>query len=125
MKPLVKNVFLVKWFNFIFWRSWVRTLFWKNIFVFLNLLFILQFTFLKGISLAKQKAMELNEKLDYLPSDFKEKEAEQQIQYFEEELEINDFPQMLRFRVCSRVRKFFIDFLKIFGFLVKWDKPLF
>uniref|UniRef100_A0A914KK22 RNA helicase n=1 Tax=Meloidogyne incognita TaxID=6306 RepID=A0A914KK22_MELIC len=57
---------------------------------------------LTGISLAKQKAMELNEKLDYLPSDFKEKEAEQQIQYFEEELEINDFPQMLRFRVCSR-----------------------
>uniref|UniRef100_A0A915M9X1 RNA helicase n=1 Tax=Meloidogyne javanica TaxID=6303 RepID=A0A915M9X1_MELJA len=56
---------------------------------------------LTGISLAKQKAMELNEKLDYLPSDFKEKEAEQQIQYFEEELEINDFPQMLRFRAAQ------------------------
>ena len=50
--------------------------------------------------------MELNEKLDYLPSDIKGKESEQQIQYFEEELEINDFPQMLRFRVCSRVSKF-------------------
>uniref|UniRef100_A0A915MGW1 RNA helicase n=1 Tax=Meloidogyne javanica TaxID=6303 RepID=A0A915MGW1_MELJA len=62
---------------------------------------------LTGISLAKQKAMELNEKLDYLPSDFKEKEAEQQIQYFEEELEINDFPQMLRFReVIAQIQEF-------------------
>lgn len=57
---------------------------------------------LSGISLAKQKAMELNEKLDYLPSENTVQEAEQQIAYFEEELEINDFPQQLRFRICSR-----------------------
>ncbi|KAL3077324.1 hypothetical protein niasHS_013313 [Heterodera schachtii] len=57
---------------------------------------------LSGISLAKQKATELNEKLNYLPSENPAQEAEQQVQYFEEELEINDFPQMLRFRVCSR-----------------------
>uniref|UniRef100_A0A914HWV7 RNA helicase n=1 Tax=Globodera rostochiensis TaxID=31243 RepID=A0A914HWV7_GLORO len=57
---------------------------------------------LSGISLAKQKAIELNEKLNYLPSENPAQETEQQVQYFEEELEINEFPQMLRFRVCSR-----------------------
>jgi hypothetical protein len=49
--------------------------------------------------------MELNEKLDYLPSENPVQESQEQIQYFEEELEINDFPQQLRFRVCSRVRR--------------------
>lgn len=33
---------------------------------------------------------------------------EQQAQYFEEELEINSFPQQLRYRVCSRV-SFFLN----------------
>jgi hypothetical protein len=48
--------------------------------------------------------MELNEKMNYLPTDMPFLgEQEQQVQYFEEELEINDFPQQLRFRICSRV----------------------
>lgn len=41
--------------------------------------------------------MALNEKMNYLPSDMPFMgEQEQQLQYFEEELEINDFPQQLR-----------------------------
>uniref|UniRef100_A0A914S282 Uncharacterized protein n=1 Tax=Parascaris equorum TaxID=6256 RepID=A0A914S282_PAREQ len=30
-------------------------------------------------------------------------ETETELQYFEEELEINDFPQQIRYRICSRV----------------------
>lgn len=30
-------------------------------------------------------------------------ETEAELQYFEEELEINDFPQQIRYRICSRV----------------------
>lgn len=58
--------------------------------------------------MAKQKAMELNEKLDYLPSEHVIQESQEQLQYFEEELEINDFPQQLRFRICSRVYYFHV-----------------
>lgn len=68
-------------------------------------------TSFQGISLAKQKAIELNEKLNYLPTEEKPQETDQQVQYFEEELEINDFPQMLRFRVCSRVSEIPSNFL--------------
>ncbi|KAI1710101.1 DEAD/DEAH box helicase domain-containing protein [Ditylenchus destructor] len=54
-------------------------------------------------SMAKQKALQLNERLNYLPSQINLLgDGEQQQQYFEEELEINDFPQQLRYRVCSR-----------------------
>uniref|UniRef100_A0A7E4UUW9 Probable ATP-dependent RNA helicase DDX46 n=1 Tax=Panagrellus redivivus TaxID=6233 RepID=A0A7E4UUW9_PANRE len=51
--------------------------------------------------LARQRAQQLNEKLNYTPSSKPKEQAPVQ-QYFEEELEINDFPQQLRFRVCSR-----------------------
>lgn len=61
----------------------------------------------KAASIAKQKAVQLNEKLNYLPSILTfGNDSEQQQQYFEEELEINDFPQQLRYKVCSRVQKF-------------------
>uniref|UniRef100_A0A914Q931 Probable ATP-dependent RNA helicase DDX46 n=1 Tax=Panagrolaimus davidi TaxID=227884 RepID=A0A914Q931_9BILA len=54
---------------------------------------------------ATQKALalaaKLNEKLNYTPST-RQKESAPIQQYYEEELEINDFPQQLRFRVCSR-----------------------
>lgn len=30
-------------------------------------------------------------------------ETESELQYFEEEIEINDFPQQIRYRICSRV----------------------
>lgn len=58
---------------------------------------------LSQAAIARQKAMALNEKMNYLPSDMPFMgEQEQQLQYFEEELEINDFPQQLRYRICSR-----------------------
>uniref|UniRef100_A0A915DKU4 Uncharacterized protein n=1 Tax=Ditylenchus dipsaci TaxID=166011 RepID=A0A915DKU4_9BILA len=48
---------------------------------------------LTAASIAKQKAVELNERLNYLPSQLTlGDDLEQQAQYFEEELEINDFP---------------------------------
>ena len=47
--------------------------------------------------LAKQLASKLNEKLNYKPED-RPKEAEQsQWKIYEEELEINEFPQAVRF----------------------------
>uniref|UniRef100_A0A7E4VVU6 Probable ATP-dependent RNA helicase DDX46 n=1 Tax=Panagrellus redivivus TaxID=6233 RepID=A0A7E4VVU6_PANRE len=56
---------------------------------------------LSAAQIARQRAQQLNEKLNYTPS-AKPKEQAPVQQYFEEELEINDFPQQLRFRVCSR-----------------------
>ena len=54
-------------------------------------------------SAAEIIASKLNEKLNYVPEDKKEEEdTESQYRVFEEELEINDFPQPVRFRVCSR-----------------------
>lgn len=47
--------------------------------------------------------MALNERLDYAPTQSATGAADEQAQtYYEEELEINDFPQQLRYRVCSR-----------------------
>ncbi|CAI4227161.1 unnamed protein product [Auanema sp. JU1783] len=53
--------------------------------------------------IARQMANKLNERLNYiggeeLPSTSKEEEW----QYFEEEIEINEFPQQVRYKVCSR-----------------------
>lgn len=54
--------------------------------------------------MAQQLAEQLNEKLNYIPSELHPGvDTEQDLQYFEEELEINDFPQQVRWRVCSRV----------------------
>jgi len=52
---------------------------------------------------ARQAAEKLNAKLTYIPSALKVvSQFGENAEYFEEELEINDFPQQLRFRVCSR-----------------------
>ncbi|VDP10221.1 unnamed protein product [Heligmosomoides polygyrus] len=53
--------------------------------------------------IAKQLADKLNEKLNYLGGEaLPEVNQEEEWQYFEEELDINDFPQQVRYRVCSR-----------------------
>ncbi|VDL81359.1 unnamed protein product [Nippostrongylus brasiliensis] len=53
--------------------------------------------------IAKQLADKLNEKLNYLGGEaMPEMNQEEEWQYFEEELDINDFPQQVRYRVCSR-----------------------
>ncbi|VDD90254.1 unnamed protein product [Enterobius vermicularis] len=58
---------------------------------------------LSAKSIAKQKAEQLNERLNYMPSELLPGvETEAELQYFEEELEINDFPQQIRYRICSR-----------------------
>jgi ATP-dependent RNA helicase DDX46/PRP5 len=55
-------------------------------------------------------AEQLNEKLNYIPSEQHPGiDADQDQQFFEEELEINDFPQQVRWRVCSRVCVMMID----------------
>uniref|UniRef100_A0AC34QFV3 ATP-dependent RNA helicase n=1 Tax=Panagrolaimus sp. JU765 TaxID=591449 RepID=A0AC34QFV3_9BILA len=51
--------------------------------------------------IARQKAMALNDKLNYTPSARPREELFGQ-QFYEAEMEINDFPQQVRFRVCSR-----------------------
>jgi len=51
--------------------------------------------------IARQKAMALNDKLNYTPSARPREELLGQ-QFYEAEMEINDFPQQVRFRVCSR-----------------------
>ncbi|MFH4977529.1 hypothetical protein AB6A40_004238 [Gnathostoma spinigerum] len=58
---------------------------------------------LSAKSIAMQKAEQLNERLNYMPSEMLPGvETEAELQYFEEELEINDFPQQIRYRICSR-----------------------
>uniref|UniRef100_A0A915PWZ0 Probable ATP-dependent RNA helicase DDX46 n=1 Tax=Setaria digitata TaxID=48799 RepID=A0A915PWZ0_9BILA len=58
---------------------------------------------LSAKSIAKQKAEQLNERLNYIPSELiPGVETETELQYFEEEIEINDFPQQIRYKICSR-----------------------
>uniref|UniRef100_A0A915ED44 Uncharacterized protein n=1 Tax=Ditylenchus dipsaci TaxID=166011 RepID=A0A915ED44_9BILA len=58
---------------------------------------------LSPMMIAKQKACMINERLNYLPSKVAvNEETQEEVQYFEEELEINDFPQQVRYKVCSR-----------------------
>ncbi|RCN46198.1 DEAD/DEAH box helicase, partial [Ancylostoma caninum] len=53
--------------------------------------------------IAKQLADKLNEKLNYMGGEaLPTTSQEEEWQYFEEELDINDFPQQVRYRVCSR-----------------------
>lgn len=57
-------------------------------------------------TVAEQLAAKLNTKLNYQPKDDDERDAEDSEQTFrkyEEELEINDFPQQARWRVTSKV----------------------
>ncbi|KAK0403526.1 hypothetical protein QR680_016974 [Steinernema hermaphroditum] len=58
---------------------------------------------LSATSIAKQKAEQLNERLNYMPSEILPGvEKGEALRYFVDELEINDFPQQVRYRICSR-----------------------
>lgn len=57
-------------------------------------------------TVAEQLAAKLNTKLNYQPKDeddMKDDDSEQTFRKYEEELEINDFPQQARWRVTSKV----------------------
>ena len=57
-------------------------------------------------TVAEQLAAKLNTKLNYQPKEEDDKSEEEQVETFrkyEEELEINDFPQQARWRVTSKV----------------------
>lgn len=57
--------------------------------------------------MAEQLAAKLNTRLNYQPKESDDKSEEEQVETFrkyEEELEINDFPQQARWRVTSKVR---------------------
>jgi ATP-dependent RNA helicase DDX46/PRP5 len=67
----------------------------------------LQYTCLQAKTVAEQLAAKLNTKLNYQPKEEDDKAEEEQVETFrkyEEELEINDFPQQARWRVTSKVR---------------------
>jgi ATP-dependent RNA helicase DDX46/PRP5 len=66
-------------------------------------MYLLYFFLLQGRGVATVIAEKLNEKLNYTPEDKPPVEDESQFRVFEEELEINDFPQNVRYRVCSKV----------------------
>lgn len=60
--------------------------------------------------MAEQLAAKLNTRLNYQPKEEDDKEEEDEVETFhkyEEELEINDFPQQARWRVTSKVRFIF------------------
>lgn len=57
-------------------------------------------------TVAEQVAAKLNTRLNYQPKEEEEKEEDEEVETFhkyEEELEINDFPQQARWRVTSKV----------------------
>jgi hypothetical protein len=67
-------------------------------------------TCLKAKTVAEQLAAKLNTKLNYQPKEEDDKAEEEQVETFrkyEEELEINDFPQQARWRVTSKVSTVF------------------
>lgn len=58
--------------------------------------------------MAEQLAAKLNTRLNYQPKESDDKSEEEQVETFrkyEEELEINDFPQQARWRVTSKVSR--------------------
>lgn len=57
---------------------------------------------LSAKTIAQQMAERLNERLNYAPTEAPVAEEPQQYMRYEEELEINDFPQQVRWRVTSR-----------------------
>ncbi|TKR80022.1 hypothetical protein L596_014160 [Steinernema carpocapsae] len=58
---------------------------------------------LSATSIAKQKAEQLNERLNYMPTEvIPGIEKGEALRYFVDELEINDFPQQVRYKICSR-----------------------
>lgn len=62
-------------------------------------------------TVAEQLAAKLNTKLNYQPKeddDRNDEDSEQTFRKYEEELEINDFPQQARWRVTSKVREIYL-----------------
>lgn len=82
---------------------------WLNIYIHV-------YVFSQAKTLAEQRAEKLHAKLNYQPkADEEGKDEEQAVETFrkyEEELEINDFPQQARWKVTSKVR-FKVKFLSI------------
>lgn len=76
--------------------------------------------------MAEQLAAKLNTRLNYQPKENEDKSEEEQVETFrkyEEELEINDFPQQARWRVTSKVIfMFFMFYMFTVHLLVHW-KP--
>jgi len=76
---------------------------WEGLFYGSNMIWP---TCLKAKTVAEQLAAKLNTKLNYQPKEEDDKAEEEQVETFrkyEEELEINDFPQQARWRVTSKV----------------------
>lgn len=63
-------------------------------------------------------AEKLNAKLGYTAKQEEEEDVTETVTRYEEELEINDFPQTCRWRVTSRVRfiLLYLLLIQLFGF---------
>lgn len=77
---------------------------------------------LQSKTLAEQMAAKLNNKLNYQPKEDDDvniigAEVESTFKKYEEELEINDFPQQARWKVTSKVGGFFFLVDNCFSFL--------
>ena len=60
---------------------------------------------LQGLGLAKQLAEKVNNKLNYTPVEpEKEEETTSSDDRYEDEIEINSFPQQARWKITSKVR---------------------
>lgn len=71
------------------------------------------FIYLQAKTVAEQLAAKLNTRLNYQPREEEEKPEEEAVETFrkyEEELEINDFPQQTRWRVTSKVNMILLIF---------------
>lgn len=79
-------------------------------------------------TVAEQLAAKLNSKLNYQPKDEDETPIESNetvFRKYEEELEINDFPQQARWKVTSKVNTFILFFLNVLQmFNLFFRKPL-
>lgn len=88
------------------------------------------FSFFQAKTVAEQLAAKLNNRLNYQPKEEEDKEEEEEVETFhkyEEELEINDFPQQARWRVTSKVSYLHLlsfDVLFITGSIYLFINPL-
>ena len=64
---------------------------------------------MQGLGLAKQLAEKVNNKLNYIPAEpEKEEEVTSTEDRYEDEIEINSFPQQARWKITSKVKLFFL-----------------
>lgn len=64
---------------------------------------------------ARQAANKLNEKLNYMGGEAPKINMGDDWEYYEEEMDINDFPQQVRYKICSRVS--YLEYFLYFYFL--------